>query len=267
MAWAAPYHLLVRLTVTGDCSTLAAPSTVHPAPFMSDRRSRAPRRDKFRDAFGDDVHAPFPGDFRGSHRDASSSQGAYRPPPDNDYARPRRTSYQAAPLIAEHVTASVKWYNPTKGFGFISPDDGSPDAFLHASVLEARGHTSVPEGATLVVDLSHGAKGPQVATVHSVDISTAAPSRPRGFPREGSPGGFGGGRDEDLSETADGTVKMFNAEKGFGFIAVPTSGKDVFVHMTVVRRSGLEALTKGDAVRVTYVQGAKGPEARRIEAV
>ncbi|MBM3557917.1 MAG: cold shock domain-containing protein, partial [Alphaproteobacteria bacterium] len=97
----------------------------------------------------------------------------------------------------ERVTATVKWFNPTKGFGFVAPVDGSPDAFLHMSALRSLGVTSVPQGATVVCEIRQGQKGPQVFQVMNIDTSTAteAPRAPRSFggPRMGGGGGFGGG--------------------------------------------------------------------------
>jgi cold shock protein len=170
----------------------------------------------------------------------------------------------------------VKWFNPTKGFGFVSPEDGSPDAFLHVSAVQAAGYDALDEGTTISCDLARGPKGPQVASIHSVDASTAqsSPRPPRagagggGFDRGGyDRGGFdrggydAGGGGEEVS----GTVKWFNADKGFGFITPSTGGKDVFVHVNVLRRSGMQTLQEGDQVRVTVRQGQKGPEAGKVE--
>src|ERR1700759_3891497 len=87
----------------------------------------------------------------------------------------------------------VKWFNATKGYGFIPLDNGG-DAFCHASALQATGHSDVQPGTTIVCDLADSQRGLQVVTVHSVDVSTAeAPSR--GPRREfGGGGGYGGGR-------------------------------------------------------------------------
>lgn len=198
------------------------------------------------------------------------------------YDRPQRGGFRAsAPEITQrNITATVKWYNPEKGFGFVTPEDGSPDAFLHASAVQFAGHDSLPEGTTVVCDLSRGPKGPQVAALHSVDKSTAQerPSRSGGGgggygERRGGGGGYGGGgydRYGDSSssgggEVVDGTVKWFNVTKGFGFIAPDNGGKDVFVHVKAVERSGLNGLQDGERVRITVRQGQKGPEAERIE--
>ena len=85
----------------------------------------------------------------------------------------------------------VKWFNETKGYGFITLDNGG-DAFCHASALQAAGHSDVQPGTTIICDLADSPRGMQVVTVHSVDTSTAeAPSR--GPRRDGFGGGFGGG--------------------------------------------------------------------------
>ncbi|MBP2315951.1 cold-shock protein [Azospirillum soli] len=194
------------------------------------------------------------------------------------FDRPQRNnSFRAPEITQRNIRATVKWFNGTKGFGFVTPEDGSPDAFLHSTVLQFCGHDSLPEGATITCDLSRGPKGPQVATIHDVDTSTASPSRPARAPRDRDSGGWDngggyggggyGGYDSGAEETVDGTVKWFNTSKGFGFIAPSTGGKDIFVHIRALERSGVSALADGEQVRVTIRQGAKGPEAQRIEVV
>ena len=172
------------------------------------------------------------------------------------------------------ISASVKWFNSEKGFGFVELADGSGDVFLHANALNQSGHDSVSPGATLGVRIGQGPKGRQVAEVVSVDESTAQPERPRaapggfGAPRPGGMGGgFRGGRTQpDLSQAEEvrGIVKWYNATKGFGFITPDTGGKDIFVHASALERSGLSSLNEGQATRVQVVQGQKGPEAAAI---
>ena len=179
------------------------------------------------------------------------------------YNSTRPSFSQPAPL-ATGVRAKVKWFNAEKGFGFVTPDDGLGDAFLHASAIPSltRGE-GLPEGASLVVDLVSGARGPQVSVVHDLDLSTAAPAH--GGARTG--GRPGRGADLGPTEEAEGTVKWFNDTKGFGFIVPDAGGKDIFVHATAVHRSGIAALAEGQRVRVQTRQGAKGPEAATVEAL
>ncbi|MEI8394029.1 MAG: cold shock domain-containing protein [Rhodospirillaceae bacterium] len=191
------------------------------------------------------------------------------------YDRPSR-SFNAPAVTHSGARATVKWFNPTKGFGFVTPEDGSPDAFLHISAVQAAGHDALPEGATIICDLSHGPKGPQVASISHVDTSTAASGgrpAPRAAGRDSyaprpSRGGWGQDDDDvDGGATIDGTVKWFNADKGFGFVAPSGGGKDVFVHRSALERSGLHGLADGEPVRLTVRQGQKGPEAVRVEVL
>ena len=206
-----------------------------------------------------------------------------------------RHSFQQQTPVAEKIKATVKWFDPNKGFGFVAPEDGSPDAFLPASAVTAVGHDRLPEGTTVVVDLVQSQKGNQVSRIYDVDVSTASP-RPRRddaarpAPRAGaaprSPygndrGGYGndrGGYGNDRygsdrgassgpSEEVEGTVKWFNTTKGFGFVAPDNGGKDVFVHVTAVERSGVGPLAENQRVRMKVQQGQKGLEAVSIETL
>ncbi|MFC7333624.1 cold-shock protein [Rhodocista pekingensis] len=193
-----------------------------------------------------------------------------------------RRSPQSPQITRRGVSATVKWYNPTKGFGFVTLSDGSPDAFLHASVVQAAGYDSLADGTSIVCDLSQGNKGPQVASIASVDESTAAapgPRRdrpamgdgPRGPRRGGFGGGFGGGGgggyDAGPTETIEGTVKFFSSDKGFGFVTPDGGGKDVFVHVTALERSGVRTLMPEQRVRIQTSMGQKGPQANRVEVL
>jgi len=154
------------------------------------------------------------------------------------------------------TNATVAWFNPGKGFGFVKTSDGS-EAFLHIRPLEAAGHNSVPAGARLNVRLGQGQKGPQVTEVLEVDLTTAETSRParpsRPQPREGGP---------EMEE--EGLVKWYSAEKGFGFVGINGGGKDVFIHSSVVVSSGLVSLSEGEKLIVKFVAGNKGPQATSI---
>jgi CspA family cold shock protein len=167
-------------------------------------------------------------------------------------------------VTQSNVTATVKWFNGSKGFGFVAPADGSPDAFLHISALERAGLSQIAEGATIVCDLGQGNRGPQVVWVHEVDTSTAVAT-----PSMGGGGAGGGGArrppvDRGPTQVYEGTVKFFSPEKGFGFVAVDEGGKDVFVHVKALERSGIKSLESGQRVRVSTTQGQKGPQAENV---
>jgi cold shock protein len=205
--------------------------------LIRDRNFRQPRR---RD-FDDDGYDPHLRDFGGSPR-----------------FTPQRFEAPSGPP----VRAVVKWFKPERGFGFVELSDGSGDAFLHASVLERSGIAAVQPGETLELRVAPGQKGPQVTEVLSVDTSTATPvaARRSAFPSAGRSSYEPTGA--SVEET--GTVKWFNAQKGFGFIVREGGGKDAFVHASVLERSGISTLNEGQRVLVDIAEGRKGPEAVRV---
>ena len=90
--------------------------------------------------------------------------------------------------------ALVKWFNVTKGFGFVAPVDGSPDAFLHISVLNRAGLQEVTDGTEIVCNISQGPKGPQVTRiVEVVGGGSPAPRQPSADRYGDRGGGYGGG--------------------------------------------------------------------------
>jgi CspA family cold shock protein len=151
------------------------------------------------------------------------------------------------------VEAKVKWFNPSKGFGFVTMADGSPDAFLPMAILRRAGYDDVREGASITCEVGAGAKGPLVTSVLNIDLSTAVVASLVGDRRGTRP-----------SSTLDGAVKWFEPDKGYGFIAPDNGGKDVFIHITALRRSGLEGLAPGQRVRAEVIDGRKGLEADSI---
>ena len=156
--------------------------------------------------------------------------------------------------ITTNATVSVKWYNPNKGFGFVEPDSGGGDAFLHASVVTDAGHRSLDEGDILICDIADGPRGPQVVAIHKVDKSSQPPAG-----RPGSGGGTG--------TVIEGVVKFFDAAKGFGFILPDGGGQDVFISARTLTRSGVSGLEADQRVRVTTRQGPKGPMAEDVKII
>ena len=138
------------------------------------RDFREPRRRGFGDDFGADRGPSF-----------------YDSPPPSSAPRPMGGAGGSRPPLVSgpEQEATVKWFNPEKGFGFAELSDGSGDAFLHVRAVEATGHSELEPGTKLVVKVAAGQRGPQVTEVMSVDTSTAEPKSAR------RPGGFGGGGD------------------------------------------------------------------------
>ncbi|GAB4394258.1 MAG: cold-shock protein [Kiloniellaceae bacterium] len=159
-------------------------------------------------------------------------------------------------ITHRNVRAVVKWFNATKGFGFVQLSEGAPDAFLHISVVERSGNRELYEGSAIVCDLMQGRKGLQVAEIHSVEAGAAPP-----------PGGGADMGGQGATETVEGTVKFFNVEKGFGFVIPDNGGKDVFVSGRTLERFGLPALQPNQRVRLQTRMGQKGPMAEHVELI
>jgi CspA family cold shock protein len=171
--------------------------------------------------------------------------------------RPGFFREETPPAPGRRVDATVKWFNASKGFGFVTLSDGSQDAFLPMAILRRAGYDDVREGSLITCEVSAGAKGPLVTNVLNVDASTAVSSAGGGFDR----------RPQRPSTSLEGAVKWFEPDKGYGFISPDGGGKDVFIHITALRRSGVNALGPGQRVRVDVVDGKKGLEADRIELI
>ncbi|HWC63880.1 MAG TPA: cold shock domain-containing protein [Rhizomicrobium sp.] len=177
-------------------------------------------------------------------------------------------------LAQASARGKIKWFNGTKGYGFVTLDNGS-DAFCHASVLQAAGHQELPPGASIICDLADSQRGMQVVAIHSVDMSTAeAPSRgPRRDSGFGGGGGgrFGGGggyRDHSpAGPMTEGKIKFFNDQKGFGFVMPDSGSGDIYLHASALRRSGVQAVEPDQRIRFSTRQGNKGVEVDRVELI
>jgi CspA family cold shock protein len=171
--------------------------------------------------------------------------------------RPGFLREDTPPVPGRRIDATVKWFNASKGFGFVMLSDGTQDAFLPMAILRRAGYEDVREGSLITCEITEGAKGPLVTQVLSIDVSTALPPRAEAADRH-SP---------RPSTSLEGAVKWFEPEKGYGFISPDGGGKDVFIHITALRRSGLDTLGPGQRVRVDVVDGRKGLEADRITLI
>jgi CspA family cold shock protein len=201
--------------------------------------------------------------FRHSRRREFDAD-TYRPQPRAFGTRPRFSQPRFEAPSGPPVHGVVKWFNPDKGFGFVELSDGSGDAFLHESMLAQSGITTVQPGETVEVRVGPGHTGPHVTEIISVDSSTAVPATPW---RSNFGATTSNGSSSGIAVEETGTVKWFNTEKGFGFIAQDGGGKDVFVHVSALERSGIERLSEGQTVIVDVVEGRKGFEAARVRLI
>ncbi len=156
------------------------------------------------------------------------------------------------PQVVGEGTGVVKFFNAQKGFGFVVRDDGGEDVFVHISAVEQAGLTGLAEGQPMGFTLVD--RGGRIsATDLKIDgeplpVEDRGPPRDRGDRPERGPGGGGmGGPQRQLTgEKATGTVKFFNAMKGFGFIQRDDGQPDAFVHISAVERAGMPTLNEGD---------------------
>jgi cold shock protein len=201
-------------------------------------------------------------DFRHSRR-RDFGADTYHPQPRGFGTQPRFSQPRFEAPSGPPVRGIVRWFNPEKGFGFVELSDGSGDAFLHGSVLAQSDINAVKPGETLEVRVGPGHKGAHVTEVLSVDSSTAVPATPRRANFQATSNGSSSGT--AVEET--GTVKWFNAQRGYGFITRDSGDDDVFVHISALERSGITGLAEGQPVIVDVVEGRKGLEAARVRLI
>ncbi|MFD0944921.1 cold-shock protein [Sphingomonas canadensis] len=153
------------------------------------------------------------------------------------------------PQVVGEATGVVKFFNGQKGFGFIVRDDGGEDVFVHISAVEQAGLTGLAEGQPLGFTLVD--RGGRISATELKIDGEPMPVEDRGPPRDrdagpGGPRGGGGPQRQLTGEKATGTVKFFNAMKGFGFIQRDDGQPDAFVHISAVERAGMTSLNEGD---------------------
>ena len=175
-------------------------------------------------------------------------------------ARPIVESNNEAPETElPPVTGRVKWFDATRGFGFLVSDELDGDVLLHFSVLREHGRRSVPEGAVIECIPVRLERGLQAKRILSIDLSSALPQQPRSS--------IPASERADRKALADAAgefepveVKWFNRVRGYGFVKRPDElgGEDVFVHMETVRSAHLGELQPGQKLEARIAPSSKG---------
>lgn len=158
------------------------------------------------------------------------------------------------------LTGRVKWFDPTKGFGFVIAEEGGADILLHANVLRNFGQSSVADSAGIEIVVQQTERGMQATEVLRIEP-----------PECGTAPLLDDIAQEEAACLAEiplepARVKWFDKAKGFGFANVFGKEEDVFVHVEVLRRSGLADLQPGEAVCLRVVQGKRGRMAAAVSS-
>ncbi len=171
-------------------------------------------------------------------------------------ATPELSTIEAVDVV--EISGRVKWFDVTKGYGFVVPDNGAADVLLHVTALRKDGFTVACEGARVVCEAVRRVKGLQVLKVISMDGPSVV-RLPRARVEVAPAGGF-----------QIAIVKWFNRPRGFGFLTQGEGTRDIFVHMETLRRYGIAELRPGESLLVRFGDGPKGlmaAEVRPLDAI
>lgn len=156
------------------------------------------------------------------------------------------------------VRGRVKWFDPVKGFGFVLADEGGPDILLHANVLRNFGQSSIADRAGVLLDVQTTSRGRQAVQVHAIEPPDDMEHSGLADLEEIDP---------ELIRAAPllpARVKWFDKGKGFGFANTFGSTEDVFLHVEVLRRSGLADVQPGEALAIRVIDGKRGRMATEV---
>lgn len=144
--------------------------------------------------------------------------------------------------MSEIVTGAIKWYDPKKGYGFVSADDGGSDVLIHVTRLRRDGHETAAIGSRVKVEASGEPTRRRAVFIISLE-------RPK---------------DNTEGKWEEVTVRWFNFLRGYGFLERDAGGPGIFVHATVMRASSMTELRPRQVIRAICEDSENGPVARKI---